>query len=303
MTTRTWVRAALPPLFALTAVLAGAMCPRLGAQAGVNDRTLFVSALDRKGVPVPDLGPDAFVVKEDGARREVLRVSRASEPIGISVLIDNSQAANDAVTYIRRELPAFIKAVTPANQVSLVSFSDRPTILTPFTTDTNTLLKRADSIFSLRNTGATFLDAVFEVSQGFASRDVERAAIVAIVVDGTEFTNRYSKDVIAEMKKAGVALHLIAIGTFELDPQDHAVRERSLLVPAGPRETGGALYTMLSPNGIGQSLEKIARDLTSQYKVVYSRPERTVPPQKIEVETGREGLTVRGTPARTRKGA
>ena len=303
MTTRTWVRAALPPLFALTAVLAVAMCPRLDAQAGVNDPTMFVSAVDRKGVPVPDLGPDAFVVKEDNARREILRVSRASEPIGISILIDNSEAANDAVTYIRRELPAFLKAVTPANQVSLVGISDRPTILTPFTTDTNTLLKRTDSIFSLRNTGATFLDALFEVSQGFASKDVERAAIVAIVVDGKEFTNRYSKDVIAEMKKAGVALHLIAIGQFEFDPQDQAVRERSLLLPAGPKETGGALYTMLSPNGIGQSLEKIARDLNSQYKVVYSRPERTIPPQKVEVEAGREGLTVRGTPARARKGA
>jgi hypothetical protein len=105
------------------------------------------------------------------------------------------------------------------------------------------------------------------------------------------------------MKRAGVALHLIAIGMFEFDPQDHAVRERSFLVPNGPKETGGALYTMVSPNGIGQSLQKIARDLTSQYKVVYSRPERTVPPQKIEIESAREGLTVRGTPARTRKGA
>jgi VWFA-related protein len=303
MTIRTWVRAALPPLFALTALLAVAMCPRLDAQAGVNDRTMFVSAVDKKGEPVPDLGPDAFVVKEDNARREILRVSRASEPIGISVIIDNSEAANDAVNYIRRELPAFLKAVTPANQVSLVSISDRPTILAPFTTDTATLLKRTEGIFSLRNTGATFLDALFEVSQGFASRDVERAAIVAIVVDGKEFTNRYSKDVIAEMKKAGVALHLIAIGQFEFNSQDHAVRERSFMVPAGPKETGGALYTMLSPNGIGQSLEKIARDLTSQYKVVYSRPERTIPPKKVEVEAGRQGLTVRGTPARTRKGA
>ena len=96
MTTRTWVRAAWPPLFALTAVLAVAIGPRLDAQAGANDRTLFVSAVDRKGVPVPDLGPDAFVVKEDGARREVLRVSRATEPIGISVLIDNSQIPKPA---------------------------------------------------------------------------------------------------------------------------------------------------------------------------------------------------------------
>jgi VWFA-related protein len=303
MTSRTWLRAALPPLFTLTAVLAVTMCPRLDAQAGVGDQALFVSALDKKGVPVPDLGPAAFVVKEDNAPREILRVSRASEPIGITVLIDNSQAADDAINYVRRALPAFIKALTPANPVSLVSLADRPTILTPFTTDTNALIKRSEGIFSMRATGATFLDALFEVSQGLTSRDYERAAIVAIVVDGTEFTNRYSKDVIAEMKRAGVALHLIAIGPFEFNAQDHAVRERSFLVPAGPRETGGALYTMLAPNGIAQSLEKIARDLTSQYKVVYNRPERTIPPQKVEIESARDGLTVRGTPARTKKGA
>lgn len=303
MTSRTWLRAALPPLFACTAVLAVTMGPRLDAQAGVGDQTLFVSALDKKGMPVPDLPPAAFVIKEDNAPREILRVSRATEPIGVSVLVDNSQAANDAITYVRRALPDFIKALTPANPVSLVSLADRPTILTPFTTDTNALVKRAESIFSVRATGATFLDGVFEVSQGLASRDYPRAAIVAIVVDGTEFTNRYSKDVIAEMKKAGVSLHLIAIGPFEFNPQDHAVKERSLLVPAGPRETGGGLYTMLAPNGIAQSLEKIARDLTSQYKVVYNRPARTIPPQKIEIESAREGLTVRGAPARARKGA
>ena len=302
MTSRTWLRAALPPLFTLTAVLAVTMCPRLDAQAGVGDRTLFVSALDKKGVPVPDLGPAAFVVKEDNAPREILRVSRASEPIAITVLIDNSQAADDAINYVRRALPDFIKALTPANPVSLISLADRPTILTPFTTDTNALIKRSEGVFSIRSTGATFLDALFEVSQGLTSRDYERAAIVAIVVDGTEFTNRYSKDVIAEMKRAGVALHLIAIGPFELNAQDHAVRERAFLVPAGPRETGGALYTMLAPNGIAQSLEKIARDLTSQYKVVYNRPERTIPPQKVEIESARDGLSVRGTPARTKKG-
>ena len=145
MTSRTWLRAALPPLFALTAVLAVTMGPRLDAQAGVGDRTLFVSALDKKGVPVAGSRTGAFVVKEDGAPREILRVSRAAEPIDITVLIDNSQAADDAINYVRRALPDFIKALTPANPVALVGLADRPTILTPFTTDTNALIKRAES--------------------------------------------------------------------------------------------------------------------------------------------------------------
>jgi hypothetical protein len=59
---------------------------------------------------------------------------------------------------------------------------------------------------------------------------------------------------------------------------------------------------MLSPNGLETQLEKVARDLTSQYEVVYGRPDRTIPPQSVEVTSARDGLTVRGIPARTRKG-
>ena len=51
------------------------------AQRGSRERTLFVSAVDNNGEPVADLGPDAFVVREDGVRREILRVSHATEPI------------------------------------------------------------------------------------------------------------------------------------------------------------------------------------------------------------------------------
>ena len=40
MTSRTWLRAVLPPLFTLTAVLAVTMGPGLDAQAGVGDQTL-----------------------------------------------------------------------------------------------------------------------------------------------------------------------------------------------------------------------------------------------------------------------
>ena len=63
-----------------------------------RERTLFVSAVDAKGEPVEGLGPDAFVVREDGRRREVLRVSRATEPIDLALLVDNSQAVTDEIT-------------------------------------------------------------------------------------------------------------------------------------------------------------------------------------------------------------
>jgi hypothetical protein len=196
-------RAIFPSALAVSALLAATLPLPLTAQSGSDEHALFVSAFDRSGAPVDNLGPDAFIVKEDGAAREVLRVARATEPIAVTVIVDTSQAASgNTITQMRTALPTFIDALTPEHAVSLVGLADRPTILVPFTRETAPLTKSASGLFALRNTGATLLDALFEVSKGLASRDYDRAAIVAIVAEGPEHTNRYSKDVVAELKKA-----------------------------------------------------------------------------------------------------
>src|SRR4051812_16520040 len=102
------IRSRLRPVCLLALVLAVASwaTPRLFAagQAGARERTMYVSAVDNKGEPVEGLGPDAFVVEEDGRRREILRVSKAIDPIDIALLVDNSTAARPAMIDMRSAL-------------------------------------------------------------------------------------------------------------------------------------------------------------------------------------------------------
>jgi VWFA-related protein len=293
--------AALTPPLALLAAFVGATPRGTSAQAGAQERTLYVSAVDKSGAPIEGLGPDAFIVKENGIRREVLHVSRAVEPIDISLLIDNSAAATDDILYFRKAIPAFIQALSPANPIALIGLADRPTVLTSSTTDTKKLTKQAEGLFARPQTGATFLDAIYEVSKGLQSRDSARAAIVGIITDGTEFTNRYSKDVVAEALQAQTSVQLVTIGRFEHNDDDQAIRERSFLLTDAPKATGGRIYTMLTANGLAQNLEKLAKDLQSQYKVVYGRPAEIIPANSLEVTSSREDVSVRATPARTPK--
>ena len=44
-------------------------------------------------------------------------------------------------------------------------------------------------------------------------------------------------------------------------------------------------------------MKQVAEDLTHQYVVTYARPERLIPPEKVEVTVAKPGLKVR---ARTR---
>lgn len=272
----------------------------LHAQAGDRERTIYVSALDDKGEPVAGLGPDAFVVKEDDRRREVLRVSKAVEPMDIALLIDNSQAAEPAISFMRTALPAFVAKVAPGNQVAVITLAERPTIVTDYTSDPKRLADATARLFSMPGSGMTLLDALIETSRGITKRESPRAVIVTVTTDGTEFTNRYSKDVVRTLTEARVALHFVGIGTFP-HSEEHDLRERSFFIDEAPRATGGERITVLVANGLDTALGRLGRVLTSQYKVVYGRPESLIPPEKIEVSSARDAVTMHATPSREKK--
>ena len=271
------------------------------AQAGLRERTIFVSAVDNRGDPVSGLGPGDFTVTEDGRQREVLRVTPALEPIDIALLIDTSAAATRAIPSTRDAVRRFVAQMAVGNQIAIIGLADRPTILVDFTSSPERLEQGVGRLFAMSGSGMTLLDSIVEVANGIRKREAPRAVIVPIITTGTEFTNRYARDVVAALKNSGAALHAIVIGNLTMGSTEE--RERALTIDQGSRETGGQHVTLLAETAIEQALLKLARELSSQYKVVYGRPESLIPPEKIVVGTAREGVTMRGTPARGQPGA
>jgi VWFA-related protein len=286
---------------AVFAAIAGLSTQPYAAQ-DAREGTMFVSAVDRDGEPVSGLDVDAFQIREDGIRREVLRVSRATEPIDIAVLVDNSQAASDDITFLRSGLANFVARMAPGNQMAIIALADRPTILVDYTNDTKRLSDAVGRLFSMSQSGMTLLDAIFETTRGLAKRETPRAVIVPVFTDGVEFTNRYSKDIVKVLQEENVALHMVSIGQF-YHSEDHPIRERSFLLDAGPRGSGGQRISLLSPHGLEDALQRLARELSSQYKVVYGRPQSLITPERAEVSSARAGVTMRGVRARGESGA
>jgi hypothetical protein len=95
---------------------------------------------------------------------------------------------------------------------------------------------------------------------------------------------------------------MVTIGQF-YHSEEHATRERSFLLDAGPRGSGGQRITLLSPHGLDDALQRLARELSSQYKVVYGRPQQLITPERAEVSSARAGVTMRGARARGESGA
>jgi len=291
-------------LVLVAALLAGVVSLSISPRAAQSSRegTMFVSAVDRQGEPVSGLGPEAFTIREDGVKREVLRVSPAHEPIDIAILVDNSTAASDDIVFLRNSLSKFVTTMAAGNHVAVIALADRPTILVDYTDDAKRLSDAVGGLFPMTQSGMTLLDGIYETTRGLARRETPRAVIVPVVTDGIEFTNRYSKDIVAALLDVDAALHMVTIGQF-YHAEDHSTRERSFLLDEGPRESGGQRISLLSPHGLDAALQRLARELSAQYKVVYGRPESLIAPERAEVSSARAGVTMRGARARGESGA
>ena len=60
----------------------------------------------------------------------------ADAPLQIALLIDDSAAATDATSYLRDGLAAFLERMRGKAEIGLITVGERPTVLAPYTTDT-----------------------------------------------------------------------------------------------------------------------------------------------------------------------
>src|SRR5262245_58706823 len=217
-------------------VIAGARAQTPPRASDARTRDIYVSVLDNTGAPVSGLTAKDFVVKEDNAVREVLDVKPADAEMQIAVLIDDSTAATDATSYLRDGLAAFLERMRGRAEIGLITVGDRPTVLAPYTTDTELLNKQVRRIFPRSNSGAYLLDAIVDASRGLAKREAKRPVILAITFEGVEHSNGHHETVLKELMKSGAALHVIAIGTPSSSLDDE-MRTRGQVISEGTLRT------------------------------------------------------------------
>ena len=288
----------------VASALASASSPHAAAQTTqAVQKSLYVSVVDDDGAPVAGLGPADFLVKEDNTQREVLIVHEAEEPMQIAVLVDTSQGARPDIAFMRSALPPFVTALTNPNEagrkseVALIGFGERPTILTEYTTNPAELQKGINRVWAQQGSGAYFVDAISEVVQAFKKREATRPVIVAIVVEGREYSYRQYDQVLDPLRASTAPLYALMLGSPFSSISDDA-RNRNMVLDKGTTDTGGRRDQLLAPSALGDRLTLLARQLLHQYKVTYARPQTLIPPERVTVSARKPGLTARGTPVK-----
>ncbi|HEY7498062.1 MAG TPA: hypothetical protein VH740_06105 [Vicinamibacterales bacterium] len=280
------------PVVCLSIALSGAQKPKPRASESRN-RDVYVSVLDNSGKPVIGLTAADFIVREDGTAREVLKAGPATDPIALAITIDDSQASQQAIQFIRDGLTAFVKKMDGKAQIALSTHGERPTALVEYTDSAVALQKGIGRLFAKSGAGAYLLEALNELSRGIERREVPRKAILVITIEnGVEFSNLYHRNVLDSLRRSGAALHVLAIGPPSSSESDE-MRNRNVVIADGTSLTGGRRDQVLAESGLTDKLLQVADELTNQYVVSYSRPETLIPPEKIDVSVSKPGLTVR----------
>ena len=266
--------------------------PRPSAASDARTRDVYVSVLDSKDAPITGLAAADFSVKEDGAAREVLRAGPATAPLQLILLVDDSEAMTPALQPMREGLTKFVDKMQGHGEIGIVTVAERATSLVPSTTDANALKRGITRIFARSGAGAYMLDGIDEVSKGFQKRKAERPVIVALSMEGIEFSNLQYDNVLKTLAASGAALHVLSIGSPNRSMTDEW-RNLNMVIAEGTKDSGGRRDQVLAISGIPEALLRVANELNNQYVVTYGRPERLVPPEKIQVTVSRPGVTVR----------
>lgn len=283
-----------------TLVLAAALClsvfaPAAPAQTNARQRTLFVTALTQDGAPAETLAPEDVIVREDGVAREVLKVSRSTGPVDITLVVDNSVAATRAQQDLRLGLEQFVAKFADPNPVTLMTVADRPTVQVESTTSKAQLLRGVKRLFVQPEAGTYLVEGIIEASRAIQKRKPARSAILAITSFGVEFSDRGFQFALDELARSGASLHVIELqDTAQANQQSQGVRDRNVVIDQGTTQSGGTRDLLLANISLTDALQKMGRVITTQYEVVYGRPDTLIPARKVEVESARPALKLRG---------
>jgi hypothetical protein len=266
--------------------------------AAARTREIYVSVQSRADTPITGLTADAFIVREDGVAREVLKAERATAPMQIMLLVDDSAAADDAVSELRSGLNGFVDKLQGKGELGLVTIGERPTSVAELTPNHETVRKGTSRIFARPGAGTYLLEALLDVTRGLQKREATRPVIVAVVTEGVEFSNADSTQVLDRLYASRATLHVISLGRPS-DSLSDEMRNRNIVISDGTSRTGGRRDQVLTPSALPEKLRHVADELANQYVVTYGVPDSLIPPERVAVSVKQPGATVRA-PTRVR---
>jgi Ca-activated chloride channel homolog len=208
--------------------------------------------LDR---PIRGLRKDDFHLFEDNVAQDIAYLTTEEAPVSVGLIFDASGSMRNKIETSVAAVDQFFQTNLPGDEFLLVRFSTLPHLLTGFTGNTNEI---SGWLHASQPNGWTALyDAIYLGIQKMKAAKNPRRALL-ILSDGADNNSRYTAPEIRSLvREADVRIY--SLGLLQ---GSHFLERIS-------DETGGRMIHVHKMGDLPDAMEKLSRDLRSQYVLGY----------------------------------
>jgi len=214
-----------------------------------------VTVTDPLDRPVRDLRKDDFHLFEDNVEQNIAYLHTEEAPASVGLIFDASGSMRNKIETSVAAVDQFFQTNLPGDEFLLVRFSTLPHLLTGFTSDTTQI---SAWLHATEPSGWTALyDAIYLGIQKMKSAKNPRRALL-ILSDGGDNNSRYTASEIRSLvREADVRIY--SLGLLQ---SSHVLERIS-------DETGGRMLHVRKMGDLPDAMDKLSRDLRSQYVLGY----------------------------------
>jgi Ca-activated chloride channel family protein len=241
------------------AVLASGVAQGFSPQftSGVDAVEVYAAVVDRDGKPVTALPRDAFTVFEDGQPQAIGTFAEGDFPLSVAIALDRSFSMKGAeLASARAGAAAFLDALRPADQATVVAIGSEIETLAPLSADRAT--QRA-AIDGLQPWGTTELyDAVIASVDAIQTAHGRRALL--LLSDGNDrYSSASGSDALDRARRSDVMIYPFALG-----------RTRPALFAELAALTGARSFFPRNLEQVTEAARAVADELRHQYLLGYT---------------------------------
>jgi len=222
----------------------------------VNMVLVPVSVTDALDRPFNTLSRESFRVLEDGVEQQIVSFAQEEAPVSLGLLFDSSGSMKNRLDASVESMKLLFRTTMPGDEYFVVQFSDTAHLLGGFTANPDEIHGRLGQVEARGWTA--LLDAIALGTHQMKSAKNQRRVLL-ILSDGADNNSRFSESEIRNMVLEG-DVRVYGIGLYH----------RPKLLQQLAQETGGKVLIAQNLNELPDVVERLSREIRSQYVLGYS---------------------------------
>ncbi|MEO7274229.1 MAG: VWA domain-containing protein [Vicinamibacterales bacterium] len=272
-------------------------------RSGARTVAVYATVTDKDGRLVPDLGREAFAIRDGGKPQPLTVFANEVQPISIVLLLDRSGSMRGNNGLVAQAAAAFVERLGPGDKARIGSFADRIEIAPPDFTDDQAVLRRVLQATAMVTGPTPLWNAIDEGLDALHAQTARK--VVLVFSDGGNSPaalgsgNHSLFDVMRRAQQDDVMIYAIGLQTTMLGGRGAGGMGGLTSQRPDPGlariadETGGGYFELTRGDNLAATFTRVADELHHQYALGFEPPRLDDKMHTLEVRVTQKGAKVR----------